>query len=96
MALEATIFVEQTGAAYTNAYAKITSFRGNRTLVIYDVAVYADAKARADSRQPVTNLSYDIPYDVIAAALAQTKQLPLELLYADLKSRAAFEASKDV
>jgi hypothetical protein len=88
MALKLNITDTQTGSAFTNAYARIKGFTGDKTSVKYIVEIHATAQARLDNKRPVVRQSFTLDSTSFNGDV-------LPLLYANLKTQLGYESAED-
>ncbi len=87
MALQLNITTPQ-GVPAPEAYAQITSFRGNKVTVMFVVDIFFNAAvAVQDGIQPLQSLSYTVPY---------TDGAGIAVLYTYLKTLPEFAGAIDV
>ena len=87
MALQLNLDQSSVGVPFSDAYAKINTFHGNKDSVQYMVLIYATEGARQGNAKEVGMQGYQ----------CMMPQGPLlEGLYADLKTRPGFENATDV
>jgi len=86
MALKISISTSNVGVPFTEAYARINSFHGDKNQCQYHVSVSANADARQANAQEVASHAF--------YCATPTGNL-MEGLYADLKNQVGFEDAQD-
>lgn len=68
----------QYGINLPTAYAKISTYRGDKTTLNFEVLIWADAAARDNGKQRMEQRLYSIPYtqQIIADLYTYLKTLP--------------------
>ena len=74
------------GMVIPSAYIRIVSFEGDKAMVRFVVAVYADKQARTDEKQPIEINTYEIPYQ---------DGMDLNSIYTYLKTLPELDGSVD-
>lgn len=94
MALQINLDKSAVGIGFSQCYARIESFFGDKNHVWFDVSLYANAQAASDARlgksREVESRRYEIPF---ANKMGDNM---LAYLYAQLKSSAEFQGALDV
>lgn len=87
MALKLNLDQSNVGVPFSDAYARIINFHGNKDIINYMVLIYATEGARQINAKEVNMQGFQcvMPQGPI-----------LEGLYADLKTRSGFENATDV
>lgn len=86
MALQVTKEFPQ-GFTAPNAYLKITTFRGDNTMVHFDCGIFYDEAARNSNKQALDYYNFDIPYQ---------DGMSISSLYTYLKTLPEFANAIDV
>ena len=86
MALKISISTSNVGVPFTEAYARINTFHGDKNECQYHVSVSASADARQANAQEVASHAF--------YCATPTGNL-MEGLYADLKNQVGFENAED-
>jgi len=94
MALQINLDKSTIGVGFTQCYARIESFFGDKNRICFDVSLYANAQAAVDARlgksREVESRRYEVPF---AAKMGDNM---LVYLYAQLKSASEFQGALDV
>lgn len=94
MALQINLDKSVVGVGFTQCYARIEAFFGDKNRVCFDVSLYANAQAAADAKQgksrEVESRRYEVPF------VAKMGDNMLAYLYAQLKSSAEYQSALDV
>jgi len=77
------------GVSFSNAYAKIGDYFGNKNTIQYQVSVWADADARLNNYAPIRQ-------DAFYVEVADLSGDIMPALYADLKTHPLYNKGIDV